>query len=48
MAKKVGLEKLHEHYQAVFNSKDGKQILSYNYKIADYGNLAWHDQYFSF
>ena len=20
----------------------------YNYKIADYGNLAWHDQYFSF
>lgn len=31
-----------------FNSKDGKQILNYNYKIADYGNLAWHDQYFSF
>jgi len=31
-----------------FNSDDGKQILNYNYKIADYGNLAWHDQYFSF
>ena len=31
-----------------FNSNDGKQILNYNYKIADYGNLAWHDQYFSF
>ena len=30
-----------------FNSDDGKQILNYNYKIADYGNLAWHDQYFS-
>jgi len=31
-----------------FNSDGGKQILNYNYKIADYGNLAWHDQYFSF
>ena len=31
-----------------FNSEAGKQILNYNYKIADYGNLAWHDQYFSF
>ena len=31
-----------------FNSNEGKQILNYNYKIADYGNLAWHDQYFSF
>ena len=31
-----------------FNSDEGKQILNYNYKIADYGNLAWHDQYFSF
>ena len=31
-----------------FNSEEGKQILNYNYKIADYGNLAWHDQYFSF
>ena len=25
-----------------------KQTLTYNYKIADYGNLAWHDQYMSF
>ena len=25
-----------------------KQILAYNYEIADYGNLAWHDQYMSF
>ena len=31
-----------------FNSEEGKQVLNYNYKIADYGNLAWHDQYFSF
>ena len=31
-----------------FNSNDGKQNLVYNYKIKDYGNLAWHDQYFSF
>ena len=31
-----------------FNSEEGKQIINYNYKIADYGNLAWHDQYFSF
>ena len=31
-----------------FNSDEGKQFLNYNYKIADYGNLAWHDQYFSF
>ena len=31
-----------------FNSDEGKQSLNYNYKIADYGNLAWHDQYFSF
>ena len=31
-----------------FNSNEGKQILNYNYKIADYGNLAWHNQYFSF
>ena len=41
-----------DYYELVismeFNSKDGKQILNYNYKIADYGNLAWHDQYFSF
>ena len=26
----------------------GKQTLDYNYEIADYGNLAWHDQYVSF
>ena len=25
-----------------------KQTLAYNYEIADYGNLAWHDQYMSF
>ena len=31
-----------------FNQDDGKQNIIYNYKIADYGNLAWHDQYFSF
>ena len=31
-----------------FNSNEGKQTIVYNYKIKDYGNLAWHDQYFSF
>lgn len=31
-----------------FNQESKKQNLIYNYKIADYGNLAWHDQYFSF
>ena len=31
-----------------FNSNEGKQNLIYNYEIKDYGNLAWHDQYFSF
>ena len=31
-----------------FNSNEGKQTLIYNYEIKDYGNLAWHDQYFSF
>ena len=25
-----------------------KLLLAYNYEIADYGNLAWHDQYVSF
>ena len=25
-----------------------KLTLTYNYEIADYGNLAWHDQYVSF
>ena len=28
---------------------DGEKLtLTYNYVIADYGNLAWHDQYVSF
>ena len=28
---------------------DGEKLtLAYNYEIADYGNLAWHDQYVSF
>ena len=31
-----------------FDSDDEKQNIVYNYKIKDYGNLAWHDQYFSF
>ena len=31
-----------------FSSNEGKQNIVYNYKIKDYGNLAWHDQYFSF
>ena len=31
-----------------FNGKDGKKTIIYNYKIADYGNLAWHDQYLKF
>ena len=31
-----------------FSSDEGKQTLIYNYEIKDYGNLAWHDQYFSF
>ena len=31
-----------------FNQDDGKKNIIYSYKIADYGNLAWHDQYFSF
>ena len=31
-----------------FTSDEGKQFLNYNYEIKDYGNLAWHDQYFSF
>lgn len=29
LAKKVGLEKLHEHYKAVFNSKDGEIVLDH-------------------
>ena len=31
-----------------FLIEGGKQTLDYNYEIADYGNLAWHDQYVSF
>ena len=30
-----------------FNSNEGKQNIVYSYKIKDYGNLAWQDQYFS-
>ena len=31
-----------------FSGKDGKQNIVYNYKIKDYGNLAWHDQFLEF
>ena len=31
-----------------FKDGEGKQKLIYSYKIADYGNLAWHEQYFNF
>ena len=41
-----------DSYELLINLEfiiDGeKQTLTYNYKIADYGNLAWHDQYMSF
>ena len=41
-----------DSYELLINLEfiiDGeKQTLVYNYKIADYGNLAWHDQYMSF
>ena len=41
-----------DSYELLINLEfiiDGKkQILTYNYEIADYGNLAWHDQYMSF
>ena len=41
-----------DSYELLINLEfiiDGeKQILAYNYEIADYGNLAWHDQYMSF
>ena len=30
-----------------FKEQEEKQTLIYNYKIADYGNLAWHEQYFN-
>ena len=31
-----------------FSGKEGKQSIVYNYKIKDYGNLAWHDQFLEF
>ena len=31
-----------------FKEDEEKQTLIYSYKIADYGNLAWHEQYFNF
>ena len=31
-----------------FSGKEGKQSIVYNYKIKDYGNLAWHDQFLDF
>ena len=41
-----------DSYELLINLEfiiDGeKQTLAYNYEIADYGNLAWHDQYVSF
>jgi len=41
-----------DSYELLINLEfiiDGeKQTLVYNYEIADYGNLAWHDQYMSF
>ena len=41
-----------DSYELLINIKfvvDGKKLtLTYNYEIADYGNLAWHDQYVSF
>ena len=41
-----------DSYELLINLEfiiDGeKQTLAYNYEIADYGNLAWHDQYMNF
>ena len=41
-----------DSYELLINLEfiiDGKkQTLAYNYEIADYGNLTWHDQYLSF
>ena len=41
-----------DSYELLINLEfiiDGeKQTLAYNYEIADYGNLAWHNQYMSF
>lgn len=31
-----------------FSNDEGKQTITYSYEIKDYGNLAWHDQYFKF
>ena len=31
-----------------FKEHEEKQTLIYSYKIADYGNLAWHERYFNF
>ena len=31
-----------------FSGKEGKQSIVYNYKIKDYGNLAWNDQFLAF
>ena len=31
-----------------FSGKEGKQSIVYSYKIKDYGNLAWHDQFLEF
>ena len=41
-----------DSYELLINIEfvvDGEKLtLTYNYEIADYGNLAWHDQYVSF
>ena len=40
-----------EYYLVIvleFNGKEGKQSIVYSYKIKDYGNLAWHDQFLDF
>jgi|TARA_B100001105_G_scaffold184135_1_gene149053 hypothetical protein len=40
-----------EYYLVIvleFNGKEGKQNIVYSYKIKDYGNLAWHDQFLDF
>ena len=31
-----------------FSGKEGKQSIVYSYKIKDYGNLVWHDQFLDF
>ena len=40
-----------EYYLVIvleFSGKEGKQSIVYNYKIKDYGNLVWHDQFLDF